>query len=808
MEPTASPEFQRPALPSGGRFARYEILSTLGEGGMGRVYLAADPRLPRRVALKTIAPESVESTDAVRRFEQEARAASSLNHPNILTIYEVGQYEGRFFIASEFVEGMTLRQKFAAPADTAAALDVAIQAATGLNAAHAAGIVHRDIKPENLMIRSDGLLKIVDFGLARMNEHAGGAALRPRAGEHLTLPGVVVGTTRYMSPEQARGLPVDGRTDIFSLGVVLYEMLAGRTPFEGETDSDRIAAILLSDPLPLKRLAPAADPELVRIIERAMARDRNARYQSAGEMLADLHALRKRLELPAGVAAQPRKPLMRGLLIGILALVCVAAIASAWFVRSRRSPTTAEGRARILAILPFHNLRPDPSTDFLGFSLADAVTSRLGDIRSIAVRPSSAVEQYRNRVIDPSKAGAELHADIVLAGSYLRDGDRLRISTQLVDVRDDRVLWRDTLDTAYKDLFRVQDRVARELIDRLALNLSPREAGSIRMDSPISRDAYEAYLRGVDLYAMNDFPGAIGLLEKAASMEPGYALTWAHLGQAYTTNASLGFGGREEYRKAQAAYEKALELDPGLIEARVYMANLLTDTGRVEQSAPLLRAALEQNPNSADAHWELGYAYRFAGLLPESVRECERARQIDSQVKLYSSALNSYLYLGQYARFLESLPQSDTPYILFYRGLAEYYQHDYLSALAHFDRAYVLNASMFPAQLGKALAASLRNDSQHGLALLYRIDKRIQERGVVDPEGLYKLAQAYAALGDRAAGMRALRRAIEGGFFCYPYFETDPLLEPLLHEPGFAELMDAARERHERFRATFAPGSS
>ena len=788
-----------PALPDGSRFGRYQIISTLGEGGMGQVYLAQDTQLPRRVALKTLTPQSVQSEEGARRFEKEAWAASSLNHPNVLTIYEVGRLEGRFFIASEFVEGVTVRQKISGPLETATVLDIAIQAAAGLNAAHSAGIVHRDIKPENLMLREDGLLKIVDFGLARIIEE-NALPRRASAVKTATVPGMVVGTTKYMSPEQARGGAVDGRTDIFSLGAVMYEMLTGKAAFEGETDSDCLAAILLNDPPPLSKTAPDRPAELVRIVNRAMAKDVDARYPSARDLLTDLQALKRDLEVRASAELPAARRKRR--VVAATAAACAILAVVAWVFRSKTLTGPSSGHLRSLAVLPFRNLRPDASSDFLGFSLADAVITKFGYISSIAVRPSSAVERYRNRAVDPRSAGHDLDADLILSGNYLKDGDRLRIDIQLTDVAQNRVLWENTLDTRYEDLFAVQDRVAQQIIGQLRLRLSPSEAGNLHFDNPIGREAYEDYLRGVDLYAMNDFAGAIRLLQKSAALEPSYALTWAHLGQAYTTNASLEFGGRDQYRQALAAYEKALSLNPSLIEARVYMANLFTDTGRVEESAPLLRAALVRNPNSADAHWELGYAYRFAGMLPQSVRECERARQIDPEVKLFSSALNSYLYLGEYDRFLASLPQSDTVYILFYRGFGEYYKHDSRAALAHFDRAFALNPSMFQAMLGEALARGLRGDNEGGLRLLRAASTRMEERGVTDPEGYYKLAQAFAVLGDRRAGMKALQETIQGGFFCYPCFQTDPLLDALRNEPGFAQLEDAARVRHEHFQAS------
>ena len=245
--------------------------------------------------------------------------------------------------------------------------------------------------------------------------------------------------------------------------------------------------------------------------------------------------------------------------------------------------------------------------------------------------------------------------------------------------------------------------MAQQITTELELTLSPVEGGHLKFDNPISREAYEKYLRGVDLYATNDFLSAIDALEQSAKMGPRYALTWAHLGQTYTTNASLLFGGREQYKKAQAAYEKALQLNPALIEPRIYMANLFTDTGRAEEAVPLLRAVLQINPNSAEAHWELGYAYRFGGMLPESVQECEQARTIDPEVKITSSALNSYLYVGEYDKFLASLPQSDSVYIMFYRGFGEYYKGDYANAAAHFDRAFAQEPSLLPAEVGKGV---------------------------------------------------------------------------------------------------------
>jgi DNA-binding winged helix-turn-helix (wHTH) protein/TolB-like protein len=471
----------------------------------------------------------------------------------------------------------------------------------------------------------------------------------------------------------------------------------------------------------------------------------------------------------------------------------------------RTQPRTTQSLVspRSLAILPLQNLRQDPDYDFLGFSLADAVITKLGYVNSLTVRPSTAVQKYRNQVIDISKVGVDLNVDTLLTGNFIRDGDELRITYQLIDVKTDRILGRGTIDLKYDKLLTVQDNVAQQIIKGLELNLSPSEAQSIRPDEPIVPLAYEYYLRGVDLYWRHEFPLAIKMLEKSTAIDPNYALVWAYLGASYNSDAAFEFGGRDEYRRAQAAYERALALQPTQLEAHVFLANLLIDTGKVEQAVPLLRDALRTNPNHAEAHWELGYAYRFAGMLKESVAECERARQLDPLVKANGSAFNTYLYLGQYDKFLRSLPDlNDSAFIVFYRGFGEYYQKNWQEAAKDFDRAFELDPYLY-AQIGKALSDSIAHRDSDGLRILHSLENKIWERGVGDPEAMYKIAQAYAILGDRASALRTLRRSIENGFFCYPYFTTDPLLDGLRNEPEFTTLLKVAHQRQEAFRNSF-----
>ncbi len=421
---------------------------------------------------------------------------------------------------------------------------------------------------------------------------------------------------------------------------------------------------------------------------------------------------------------------------------------------------------------------------------------------SLTVRPSTAIEKYRNQVIDIQKVAADLSVDTLLTGSFIRDGDDLRITYQLIDAKTERIVGRGTIDLKYDKLLRVQDNVAQQIIQGLQLNLSPSEADSIKPDAPINPLAYEYYLRGVDLHSRHNFPLAIKMLEKSTEIDPNYAPAWAYLGASYTSDAAFEFGGRVQYRRAQAAYKRALAIQPSQLDASIFLANLLVDTGNVEQAVPLLRDALKTYPNQAAVHWELGYAYRFGGMLNESVAEGERALQFDPLVKANGSVLNTYLYLGEYDKFLGSLPDQNDSLILFYRGFGEYYRKHWEQAAKDFDRAYELDPSLY-AQVGKAFSDSIAHRDSDGLEILGRVENKIRERGVGDPEGMYKIAQAYSVLGDKTSALRVLRRSIEGGFFCYPYFTTDPLLNGLRNDPEFATLLNTARQRHEAFKSKF-----
>ncbi len=485
-----------------------------------------------------------------------------------------------------------------------------------------------------------------------------------------------------------------------------------------------------------------------------------------------------------------------------LTLLAFVIVAIGFSIYSRQSPNPGGApKPRSLAILPFQSLREDPKHEFLGFSLADAVITKLGYVRSLTVRPSSAISGYKNQSIDIRKVAAELHVDTLLTGNFILEGDDVRITSQLIDVKTQNILWRGAFDLKYEKLLTLQDSVAGQIIKGLELSLSPLEAEKLKPEKQIDPLAYEYYLRAVDLYVNNDFPLAIKMFQKVTEVEPTYAPAWAGLGRAHSANASFEFGGRDGYRNAQSSFEKALSLQPSEIEAQIYMANLLTDMGNVERAVPLLRQALQTNPNHAEVHWELGYAYRFAGMLKESADECERARQLDPGVKLNSSALNSHLYLGDYDKFLQSLPaNSDAALILFYKGFGEYHKKNWDQAVKWFEKAFELRPTLLQAKVGKALSESISKRDGKALAMLHEMEDKIEDRGVRDAEASYKIAQAFAVANDKTSALRVLKRSIENGFFAYPYFISDPLLIKLRAEPEFTRLLGLAQQRHEAFR--------
>ncbi|HEX8098249.1 MAG TPA: serine/threonine-protein kinase, partial [Pyrinomonadaceae bacterium] len=525
------------ASAAGQSIRQYKIIKKLGAGGMGEVYLASDTRMGRKVALKILPSFFTRDEQRVRRFQQEARAVVALNHPNIVTTYDIGESDGVYYIATEWIEGETLRHRVAHTRMTLGdALDVITQTASALSAAHEAGIVHRDIKPENVMLRKDGYVKVLDFGLAKLTEKGDGLA---DAGSDLatrmivkTDAGVVMGTASYMSPEQARGLEVDARTDVWSLGVVLYEMLAGRRPFDGETPSDCIASILKSKPAPLSRYTPGLPERLTRVVSRALAKEREKRYQSVGEMAQELRQIRQRVEFEIEFGAEPSylpdkgaKPPKAG------------AKSPKDAPSTRRASLVSQQRRRpsrktinSLAVLPLVNVGADPSAEYLTDGITESIINSLSPLPRLRVMARTTVFRYKGRDVDPQEVGRELGVRAVLAGRVRQFGETLVIGTELIDVEDGSQLWGEQYKRKFSDIFEVQEEISREISEKLQLRLTGEERKRVARRPTENAEAYKLYLKGQ--YEWNKFTPeglrkALEYFNQAIAVDPAYALAYA-----------------------------------------------------------------------------------------------------------------------------------------------------------------------------------------------------------------------------------------------------------------------------------------
>ena len=575
----------------------YQLVSRLGAGGMGEVYLAHDTKLDRPVALKFLSPELAADRDRLRRFHQEARAASSLNHPHIIVVHDFGELDGRPYMVTEFIEGETLRQRLAAGprCRCATCVDIGVQMAGALAAAHARGLVHRDIKPENVMVRRDGYVKVLDFGLAKLatvtqSSDQGGV-------ESHTQPGMVIGTPRYMSPEQARGLDLDARSDVWSLGVVLYEMATGGLPFaENSTatlfDVDRTVNLTASE-----RAARDLPPELLRVICKALETVRDRRYQSAAELCADLkHVQRETESVRSGgvIGIVQRRLAQRAALFGPRKLALAAMLAAALgalvsvpLMRGNRvaGPT---GVQKTVAVLPFDNVSGDGGIDYLRLALADEVATALSSTPSLAVRPMASSRRFAGGEGSPQEAGRQLRVGRIVIGHFSMHQSELRVTVEAVEVDSNRLLWRDTIAAAAADSIALRDGLTSRIRDGLlpALGAGAPTASHAR---PRNADAYAVYLKSL---AISSDPGpnreAIAMLERASTIDPDHADTWASLGRRYYDEGQYGAGGSEAFRRSEAALRQALALDPGHISAAVESARSSRSTRGVSRTATTL----------------------------------------------------------------------------------------------------------------------------------------------------------------------------------------------------------------------------
>jgi eukaryotic-like serine/threonine-protein kinase len=731
------------------RLGRYRILNKLGEGGMGVVYAAEDPRLGRSVALKTLRSE-LASDEMRERLRREARAAASISHPNICQLYEIGEHEGELFITMELLEGESLAARIGRGAlPVKEAVQIALSVLDALGALHRRGILHRDLKPSNIFLTEHGA-KLLDFGIARLSTEDAQRTMLSLTGE-----GRVLGTPRYMAPEYASGDTVDARSDLFAVGAILYEMLAGRPAFDGPTPVRVLHALMYEQPPALTGSSVIASVD--RVIHRALAKDAANRYGSAEDFAADL---RVAVDDTSSTSMSQARPLSR------------------------------------LIVLPFRLFRPDPEIDFLGFSLADAITTSLSGLGSLVVRSSLAAAKFGTDASDLQQIAREADVDAVLSGTLLRAGSQVRLSVQLSEAPGGALLWSHTFQVGFDDIFQLHDTLVRELVAALSLQLTAREHRLLGRDVPASAKAYEFYLRANELATNSEgWAVAVDLYEQCVALDPQYAPAWARLGRVYRLLAKYRDVGQETNRRqAQEALDRALAINPELAIAHNLTAQMEVDSGRAMEAMVRL---LKQAAVAADPEIFAGlcHACRYCGLLHASVAAHEHARRLDPRA--VTSVVNTYFQLRDYARVLAT-GDKGAPYI---EGiaLAELGRPEEGIALL---RAVGQKAPPRMRDFMDSAIAAIEGQGQFTAQELVLIERGFFTH-VTDPEGLYYASRHLARFGETRIALREFARAIDTGFFCYPAFEADPWLDALRGRDEFEAALVRAKERHVQALSAF-----